>query len=183
MTVNSKMTAIADKIRSLLGITGKMGLDAMATNLEMEQTNVSNAFTVIGNKGGTVPSSKVSGNIASAIDSIPTGVTVQTKSGTFTTNSYGTATANCGFKPDFVAIDGGTYQGTRMYNGTAFTAGNVSKSTFMIMPANTNTHIQTSLVLSQTSTGFSVTAKNLASDWSATNCSNRTLSYVAVKYT
>ena len=33
MSVNSKMTAIADKIRTLLGRTGAMGLDAMATNL------------------------------------------------------------------------------------------------------------------------------------------------------
>lgn len=33
MSVNSKMTAIADKIRSLLGLTGIMGLDAMANNL------------------------------------------------------------------------------------------------------------------------------------------------------
>ena len=33
MSVNSKMTAIADAIRSLLGITGTLGLDAMATKL------------------------------------------------------------------------------------------------------------------------------------------------------
>lgn len=33
MSVNTKMTAIADKIRSLLGLTGKMGLDAMGSNL------------------------------------------------------------------------------------------------------------------------------------------------------
>ena len=34
MSVNSKMTAIADKIRSLLGISGALGMDAMATNLQ-----------------------------------------------------------------------------------------------------------------------------------------------------
>lgn len=33
MVVNSKMTAIADKIRDLLGISDKMGLDSMTTNL------------------------------------------------------------------------------------------------------------------------------------------------------
>lgn len=33
MSVNSKMTAINDEIRSLVGVTGLMGLDAMATNL------------------------------------------------------------------------------------------------------------------------------------------------------
>lgn len=40
MSVNSKMTEIADKIRSLLGINGKLGLDAMATNLETANTEV-----------------------------------------------------------------------------------------------------------------------------------------------
>lgn len=34
MSIQSKMTAIADKIRSLLGITGTMGMDAMAANLQ-----------------------------------------------------------------------------------------------------------------------------------------------------
>ena len=34
MSVNSKMTAIADPIRSLTGQTGKMGLDSMASNLD-----------------------------------------------------------------------------------------------------------------------------------------------------
>lgn len=33
MSVNAKMTAVADKIRALLGISGTMGLDAMATNV------------------------------------------------------------------------------------------------------------------------------------------------------
>lgn len=40
MSVNSKMTAIADKIRTLLGITGTMGMDAMATNLGKAVTEV-----------------------------------------------------------------------------------------------------------------------------------------------
>lgn len=71
MSVNSKMTAIADKIRALLGISGAMGLDAMATHLGTEQTNVASAFAAIGSKGGTVPTSKVSGNLADAIRSIP----------------------------------------------------------------------------------------------------------------
>ena len=33
MSVNSKMTAVADKIRALLGMTDKLGLDAMASKL------------------------------------------------------------------------------------------------------------------------------------------------------
>lgn len=33
MSVNAKMTAIADEIRVLLGLSGKMGLDSMNSNL------------------------------------------------------------------------------------------------------------------------------------------------------
>ena len=47
MSVNSKMTAINDKIRSLLGITGKMGLDDMATNLGTVQNNVDSQANLI----------------------------------------------------------------------------------------------------------------------------------------
>ena len=33
MSINSKMTAIANEIRELSGTTGAMGLDAMATHI------------------------------------------------------------------------------------------------------------------------------------------------------
>ena len=41
MSVNSKMTAIADEIRELSGTTGTMGLDAMADNLNEANRDVS----------------------------------------------------------------------------------------------------------------------------------------------
>jgi hypothetical protein len=40
MSVKSKMTAIADKIRSLLGISGTMGLDSMSENLNVCQFQI-----------------------------------------------------------------------------------------------------------------------------------------------
>lgn len=40
MSVNSKMTAIADEIRELSGTTGAMGLDAMATHIGEANTDV-----------------------------------------------------------------------------------------------------------------------------------------------
>ena len=63
MSVSSKMTAIANKIRTLLGISGTMGLDAMATNLGTVQDEVdgqseliSQIATVLSGKaGGSVP--------------------------------------------------------------------------------------------------------------------------------
>jgi hypothetical protein len=47
MSVATKMTAIADKIRSLLGITGVMGLDAMASNLEEVEDEVDSQAELI----------------------------------------------------------------------------------------------------------------------------------------
>lgn len=40
MSVNTKMTAIADKIRTLSGTTAAMGLDAMASNIENANTTI-----------------------------------------------------------------------------------------------------------------------------------------------
>lgn len=45
MSVNSKMTAIADEIRELSGTTGTMGLDAMASTLNVENTNFASNLT------------------------------------------------------------------------------------------------------------------------------------------
>lgn len=47
MSVNSKMTAIADKIRALLGISGNMGMDAMASNLGNAVTEVDSQALLI----------------------------------------------------------------------------------------------------------------------------------------
>lgn len=182
MSVNSKMTAIADKIRALLGVSGKMGLDAMATNLGTEQTNVANAFTSIGNKGGTVPSSKVSGNLASAINSIPEGVTITRKSGTLTTNTSGKATVNCGFKPDLVAINGGQTGSTKIFCAAMFTEGNITSTGFTIAPPSSN-YIFTNLQIDQNNTGFSVIAVDTTSSFGTSAAENRQIPYVAMKYT
>ena len=77
---------------------------SVQSEIDRLKQEVSNAFTAVGNKGGTVPSSKVSGNLATAIQSIPSGVAVQRKSGTVVTDSNGEATVVCGFKPDLVYI-------------------------------------------------------------------------------
>jgi len=184
--VSTKMTAIADKIRSILGITGKMGLDAMATNLGTEQTNVENAFTAVGNKGGTVPSSKISGNLASAIASIPEGVTVQRDSGSFTTNNNGAATVNCGFQPDVVIVTGFTYSGS---NGTmgemqlAFVFPEKTTTRIANMVAYNDTYAMIEANITISSSGFTINKMTSYDDnWSTTTLKNKTYNYVAIKY-
>lgn len=184
MSVNSKMAAIADKIRALLGISGTMGLDAMAANLGTEQTNVENAFTAIGDKGGTVPTSKTSGNLASAINSIPSSAK-QEKSGSFTTDSTGKKTVNCGFKPDYVVItnpraedDGYIMTATAHF---AYNPDNID--IFALLVAEGSEHVYAnSFDVEQTTSGFHIKAENVGYDMAYSSASNETFNYYAVKY-
>ena len=183
MSVNSKMTAIADKIRALLGLSGTMGLDAMATNLETEHTNIANAFAAVGNKGGSVPASKVSSNLADAINSISSGVTVQVKTGTVTGVSGTAKTVDLGFKPDAVFFTGrdATTQ-VNVHCGVAFAEANV---TFMrtLFGTSSTSYLFSVLTVGQRSSGFSVFGQRLSTSGSQTNESNRSLNYIAIKYT
>lgn len=183
MSVNSKMTAIADKIRELLGLSGTMGLDAMATNLETEHTNIANAFAAVGNKGGTVPASKVSSNLADAINSISSGVTVQVKTGTVTGVSGTAKTVNLGFKPDAVFFTGTEpYSNSKVHAGVAFTEANVTSVGTFFAPPSTS-YVYSSLTVGQTSTGFTVKGVRINTSFQTSNESNRYLSYIAIKYT
>jgi hypothetical protein len=181
--VNTKMIAIADKIRSILGITGKMGLDAMAANLETELTNLAAAFASVEAKGGTVPESKISGNLATAIDGIPDGVSVQIKSGTFTTNrTSGEATVNCGFKPDVVYITlNETYQSKPLVGAVDF--GSLGKDdAYISLWSSNQTYILWTIKVNRTSNGFSIDSYVYKSDWSS-SVQQKTFNYSAVKYT
>lgn len=145
--------------------------------------NVSAAFTAIGNKGGTVPSSKVSGNLASAINSIPKGVTVQRKSGTFTTNSSGEATVNCGFKPDAVFFTGTNpmSNNSAFHAGVAFTEVGVNSMETIFVPPSTS-YLFASFVTTQATSGFTVKGFRVSTSLQTSTDSNHTVNYIAVKY-
>lgn len=91
-TINEKMTSIADLIRTLIGTTDTMGLDAMATNLTTANTAVASARTAITNKGVSVPSDADVTDLATYIAKIVTGTTGYTvKTGTRTPSSVTTS--------------------------------------------------------------------------------------------
>ena len=73
MSVNSKMTAIADKIRTLRGISGTMGLDTMATHIGNEQTAITAALAALVEKGVDVPAGSTSDALAGLIEAIESG--------------------------------------------------------------------------------------------------------------
>lgn len=186
MSVKSKMTAIADKIRALLGISGTMGLDAMSTNLATIQTDISSAFTAVGNKGGTVPSSKVSGNLASAINSIPAGVTVQRASGSVSLTSSA-KTVNCGFQPDaifFTLNNTYTDSGTTYQYGTGiFFSEMASGRGYDCVMYDSDFKYSYEFWGKQTTSGFTAAYQRETLSNGSLSSESKSFNYVAIKYT
>ena len=83
MSVNSKMTAIANKIRALLGITGTMGMDAMASNIGKAQEEVDNQAALI-EQLRTILAGKAGGIV-------PTGIAILTENGIHDVTQYASA--------------------------------------------------------------------------------------------
>lgn len=120
----------------------------------------------------------------SIVDGISTGVTVQVKTGTVTGVSGSAKTVNLGWKPDAVFFTGTIPQlgNAACHAGVAFTEANVtSMETFF--SGSSNSYLFSQLSVKQTSTGFSVSAQRFSSSGSLENESNRSLSYIAIKYT
>lgn len=126
------------------------------------------------------------GNVITGTHQCQAGVTVKrypaSGLGSFTTNSSGTATVNCGFQPDVVYISGDTIYTDGMY---------IDYSTAIVFTEETRTNPAAYLnyeggthavLVSKTSTGFSVDAIQFGYDWSVT-VKSTTYNYVAIKYT
>ena len=109
------------------------------------------------------------------------GVTVLKKTGTLTTNFMGAASADVGFQPDFVAFDGGTYEGVHSFAGAMFTEANKETLEVTIPPPSTS-YLLTLLKVTRSGSGFSLTAQNISTS-SLSSDTNRRLNYVALKYT
>lgn len=71
---------------------------SIASEITRINTNIENAYTSVSNKGGTLPATQNSNNLATAITSIPSGgATLQTKSVTITTNGNTSVTPDTGY--------------------------------------------------------------------------------------
>lgn len=110
------------------------------------------------------------------------GVTVQKKTGTFTTNSSGNATVTCSFVPDLIIIYGSTHNDIE-WNMIFSRSEKTSSFTTMACQAqySTGTYMGQCIV---NFTNFSVWIVGYDWDWNDTGAGgSKQFSYCAVKYT
>ena len=122
-------------------------------------------------------------SIFSILGSNKGGVTVQVKTGTVTGVSGTAKTVNLGFKPDavFFTATVPTYN-SKVHAGVAFTEDNVTSMDTFICGASSS-YVSSILTVGQTSTGFTVKGVRINTSFQTSNESNRSLSYIAIKYT
>lgn len=150
-----------------------------ADQLDADLTVVADSIRA---KGETTGELAFPAGFQEAIANISTGIDVQRNSGTFTLKS-GSATVNCGFKPDVVMI----HKNTNYENNYQTCAVNFADDT-------RGTTLETGLwegsssielyevIITQTATGFSVSMTAWTYKWDDSNGSG-TFQYSAVKFT
>ena len=111
------------------------------------------------------------------------GITVQVKTGTVTGVSGSAKTVSLGFKPDAVFFTGTVPSyNSKIHAGVAFMEANVTSMDTYFAPPSTS-YIFSTLTVAQTSTGFTVKGVRINTSFQTSNESNRSLSYIAIKYT
>jgi len=193
MSVNAKMTAIADKIRTLDGKTGPLSLDAMAEDLDEVKADLNRAFSAVGERGGTVPAVKTSENLPEAIGTIPEYIPVRRVDSTFTiqydANWY--TYVDCGFQPDIVLFPDFNYvsdAGNNCEYQAAFVFSEKRAGYTMYADAYTREsdgswHLY-QITISPTDTGFRTYAWGYWDDsGNFVSHAGQTWRYIAIKYT
>lgn len=187
MSIKTKMTAIADRLRAMLGTSDALSLDGMAAALATQQTQVADGFSAVAERKGTVPVTQLLSALPDTIRTIPDGVSVQTRTGSFTTSSSGKASVNCGFQPDLVAIYWMTSAGSG-YEGEYWTCAPFALSkegneyAFNSL-AWRSTAALMDVWIKRSATGFSAEIGAYSTSWSWSAYARKNIGYIAVKYT
>lgn len=136
----------------------------------------------IRSKGGTSEQLAFPDGFKSAIDVISKGVTIQRETGTVSISGTDKS-VECGFKPDAVFFTGtDPHGGTTNHGGVAFYEGGATSLVTYFSPPSTS-YIMSWWTVTQTSTGFKVKGSRLSTSGSQSSESNRSVSYIAIKYT
>lgn len=165
MSVNSKMTAIANAVRAFFkwDDTIMLGLDTMAGYLGYVNQYIDNAFQSIENKGVTVPDDATVFDLSSLINSIPTGEG----------SSIDTCSVQLSFQAgkliyyNYVSVDasGTIVPNTMVYHdfqvAADYTLNDVAQHTFVVLVMNQTNRVLVSgsgehVCMFESSTGLSI---------------------------
>lgn len=147
--------------------------------LESDLTSVADAIRA---KGGISDSLSFPTGMVSAINSIPTGVTVQTASGSAKTSSRGLLTLNIGFEPDLIVLKVGTVSGYEFNLNLALTE-KWTSSKAGCTSWHGDEYVYEAYVNSIGTTSTSLYVYGYDSSWNSGAASNITFNWKAVKYT
>ena len=183
-----RSVTMINEINGTITSTGGSEVDVIVQELGKILSEMQSAYTAISEMGGTLPDTQTMGGLDDAVRSIPSGIDVKTSSGTLTTNSSGTATVNCGFKPDLVVITGLTYTyGSEVYEyqlSFCFPLKTGGNNAICTAGGYTNTYSNgIDAEFTQTSNGFSVLLTKYSGSGAGSNITNTTFNYTAIKYT
>lgn len=141
--------------------------------------HVASVYEAVEAKGGTLPNTQTSANMFQAVNSIPAGVTVQEKRGTFTTDSYGGASVDCGFKPDVISFS------SDFTNDCTVSLIGVEIGKVLMPVAKSKTDSGYDLFATEHSeTGFAlVSCQHQSPDYGVSFNKDKTITYLAIKCT
>lgn len=171
MSVNSKMTAIANATRALDGSTAKLTLDGIASKLGVEKTNIDAALAALVEKEVDVPVGSTSAALAALIAAIEAGGGAKVVYGTFTVAKNYTSVDNIevihnlGVVPDFVicSLCDVQYSTKKYENDTTMGRRSGTKSIFGGLVAQKG--IKKTSTESGSSTNYSFSAQNITVDY------------------
>lgn len=157
----------------------------MLVDADKLEGNLKTVADSIRSKAGKTGELKFPDEFKSVVEGIvlSSGVTVQRKNGSFTTGTNGSATVNCGFKPDIVYIKGEqtSHHGASVSNSNAMCFAEDTRSNRCTTMFGASTI--TEFTWNTTSNGFTVSLYATDLDFDSQSVSNKTFNYVAIKYT
>ena len=157
----------------------------MAIADQLDRLNVlrQNLASALTGKGVTAESTEGFETLVPKVSEIAGTAQVQWYEGTFTTDSDGKATVDCGFCPDVVTLMIGINDlGSEVNASVDFSSKQTTTKSYVAAWTTDNEGVD-EFGFAATSTGFTCNAAHYNDNWRWSSRANKTYNYVAIKFT